>query len=219
MSRPNALCCLDATYCEGRLGLVGVDEVGRGAIAGPVVAVALLVEAAFYKEQFDPEALALIQDSKALTPHSREVAFQHLKRWQSQNYLTWALGYTRPATVDRLNVFHATALAMRHALDLLRKNSPADFSKYLVLIDGLPMPSLPYEHLALPQADTKSFAVAGASIVAKLTRDARMARHAQAPLYGFGQHKGYGTSGHFRALKLHGPSAAHRRSFLAKHLR
>jgi len=173
-----------------------VDEAGRGCLAGPVVAAAVLLP-----ERWSVEGVA---DSKALSPQRRE-ALAVLIREQA---LSWAIGRAEVAEIEALNILRATHLAMARALATLEP--PADFA----LVDGLPVPGLPCPHEAFPGADADCVCVAAASILAKTTRDQWMREYdAEFPGYGFAAHKGYATVAHREALHRQGPCALHRRTF------
>jgi len=181
---------------EGFAVLAGLDEAGRGALAGPVVAAAVVL---------DPSApLPGIRDSKQLPAAARTTLAALIK----EHALAWAIGVAASELVDRVNILRATHLAMREALDGLAVRPD------LVLVDGLAVPTLACPSRAIVQGDRHSYLIAAASIVAKVERDALMvALDAQHPQYGFAQHKGYGTAAHRQALAECGPCPAHRRSF------
>ena len=181
---------------RGHRLIAGVDEAGRGCLAGPVAAAAVILP-----EQFAVEG---IHDSKALTAVRRE---QLAERVQAEA-AAWAVGWASVAEIEERNILRATHLAMARALAAL---DPApDFA----LVDGLPVEGLPCPHQATPRADASCLCVAAASILAKVTRDRLMAdldeKH---PGYGFSTHKGYGTPAHLEALRRLGPCEAHRRTF------
>ncbi len=190
---------------KGRRRLAGVDEAGRGPLAGPVVAAALIFDRDFLiAEQFG--LLRGIDDSKRLSALQRERFYKLLT---GSPHVAWAVGQADPLEIDRINILRATHQAMARALAALPA-PPPDFA----LVDGLPVPGLPCPSLAIVQGDARSLSIAAASIVAKVTRDRIMsAFDLQYPLYGFARHKGYGTSEHTRALLAHGPCPIHRRSF------
>jgi ribonuclease HII len=185
-----------AFWQAGLLRVAGVDEAGRGPLAGPVVAAAVILP-----PDFNPVG---VRDSKKLSPPAREQARERIER----EACAVGVGLVEAAEIDRLNILRATHEAMRRALAALP--TPAD----AVLVDGLPVPGLHERCQALVKGDDKSVSVAAASIVAKVTRDAIMtAAHEQFPVYDFGRHKGYPTPDHLRALDEHGPCPLHRRSF------
>ena len=175
--------------------IAGVDEAGRGPWAGPVVAAAVIPPAA-------PCAIR-IDDSKRLTPLQRERAFAHLLERAEIGF-----GIVCAAEIDRRNILQASLLAMQHAIaDLPR---PPE----LILVDGLHVPLVTTPCWPFIHGDQRSYAIACASIMAKVLRDRLMAfYHTLAPGYGFHQHKGYGTALHAARLRRFGPSLFHRRTF------
>jgi ribonuclease HII len=179
----------------GYFRVAGVDEAGRGPLAGPVVAAAVILR--------DGECPEGVGDSKALSPARREALYRRLV-----STAHWAVGIAAVEEIDRLNILNATQLAMRRALEAL--TPPADFA----LVDGLPVKGLPVPHRAIVRGDARCLSISAASIIAKVTRDRMMLDlHNQYPVYGFDRHKGYGTPQHLRALGEHGPCPSHRRSF------
>jgi ribonuclease HII len=188
-----------AAWRGGARRIAGIDEAGRGPLAGPVVAAAVLLP-------FDFD-LTGINDSKKLSPDARASAFARLL---ADTRVIVGVGLSEPDEIDRINILRATHEAMRRALAALGGDTP-DF----VLVDGLPVPHLHPRCTALVKGDSRSASIAAASIVAKVTRDRLMAGqyHAAHPEYDFARHKGYPTPDHLRALAQHGPCAIHRRSF------
>ncbi|ADI15713.1 ribonuclease HII [Truepera radiovictrix] len=175
--------------------LAGVDEAGRGALAGPVVAAAVVL----------PRGDHPFRDSKTLSPAARETLAEEVRR----RALAWAVGCASASEVDRLNVLQATHLAAQRALCALAGRVAVDG----LVTDFLKLP-FPGPVLAVPKADATSVQVAAASLLAKTVRDALMRRLGERyPAYGFARHKGYGSSTHLRALAAHGPCPEHRRSF------
>jgi ribonuclease HII len=187
-----------AAWAEGRL-LVGVDEVGRGPLAGPVVAAAVVF----------PAGCAVIEglrDSKTL-PAARRVELAAVVRGVA---LFVGLGAASVCEIDRLNIRVATAVAMRRALARVLPR----VQRAAVLLDGLPMPELGCEHEALVDGDAHCHSVAAAGVVAKTVRDALMQRLARRhPGYGWDTNVGYGTDAHQAGLRALGPTRHHRRSF------
>lgn len=176
--------------------VAGVDEVGRGCLAGPVVAAAVVLDPA--------RPVRGLRDSKLLTPAARERLYGRIV----EQAAAWALGQAGAREVDRLNVRRAALRAMRDAVMALVP-LPG-----FVLVDGFPIPDLPIAQRPVVGGDRRCAAIAAASIVAKVTRDRQMrALHAADPRYGFDRHKGYATAAHLAALARCGPSPAHRRSF------
>jgi len=177
--------------------IVGVDEAGRGPLAGPVVAAAVVLP-----EDFSGEGL---DDSKRLTARRRAEWFERLTGGEA---LKWFAAVVEPVEIDRINILRATHQAMAEAVGGLGVEPGT------CLIDGLPVPGFPWPHEAVVKGDSKSLSIAAASVIAKVTRDRLMEELAQKfPQYGFERHKGYGTKGHLDALRRHGPCRAHRRSF------
>lgn len=189
---------------NGAVRLAGVDEAGRGPLAGPVVAAALVFDRAFLEaEQYG--VLQAINDSKRLTESQRDDGYALLTR--SCPCLV-GVGIADVAEIDNLNILRATHLAMARALGAL--TPIPDFA----LVDGLPVPGLPCPSRAIVGGDGRSLSIAAASIIAKVTRDRMMGElDSLYPGYGFARHKGYGTRAHMEALLHLGPSPAHRRSF------
>lgn len=176
--------------------LAGIDEVGRGPLVGAVVAAAVILDPA--------RPIAGLGDSKALSARRREALDVEIR----ERALAFAVAEATAAEVDELNIYHATHLAMRRAIDAL---APA--AEYL-LVDGNRLPGHHLPGQAVVKGDARHPAIAAASILAKVARDAQMAeldgRH---PEYGFARHKGYPTREHLAALERHGPLPEHRRSF------
>lgn len=176
--------------------IAGVDEAGRGPLAGPVVAAAVIL---------DPEQpIAGLNDSKVLSESARERLFDEIMA----RAICSSLGQASVEEIDRLNILQASLLAMRRAVLGLR------LPPRLVLVDGNRIPVLPMRCEALVRGDALVPAISAASIVAKVTRDRWCLRYHQSyPDYGFAQHKGYGTPQHLAALQAHGACPEHRRSF------
>jgi ribonuclease HII len=195
-------------YACGFRYIAGIDEAGRGPLAGPVVAAAVILPQAFAHHE--------IRDSKLLTVKQRERLAPVIK----SNAVSWGLGVVDVEEIDRSNILKATLMAMAQACEALMP--PADY----LLIDGnqtIPLEILRLgrnskEHAprqeAIIKGDRICFSIAAASIVAKVARDEMMiALDASYPQYGFAGHKGYGSAAHLEALRRHGPSPVHRRSF------
>jgi ribonuclease HII len=183
--------------------VAGVDEAGRGPLAGPVIAAAVILP-----ETLDgplKKALSRLDDSKKLRPKIREELFITLT---TDPNICWALGESNVEEIGDLNILRATALAMRRALLALTR-TPAH-----ALVDGLPVRDLPVPQTALVGGDGLSLSIAAASVIAKVTRDRIMDELDHAfPQYGFGRHRGYGTSEHLKQLNQYGPCQHHRRGF------
>ena len=185
------------TWDAGYVRVAGIDEVGRGPLAGPVMAACVVLPPGF--------ALDGIRDSKKLSARQREKAEARIRA----EAVAVGLGSVEPETIDRINILQATHEAMRLAFAQI--DPLPDF----VLIDGLPIREFPCENRkALVQGDSHSVSIAAASIVAKVARDRLMCAYdAVYPQYGFAGHKGYGSAKHMDALREHGPCPLHRRSF------
>lgn len=182
--------------------IAGVDEVGRGSLAGPVVACAIVMPP-------DSRALRGVDDSKMLTPLARERLVSQIV----ERAVSLGIGAASAREIDRINIYHASTLAMKRALARL-KISPDH-----VLIDGRPIRALGVEHHGIVDGDDKCFSIACASIVAKVTRDRLMASLARRhPHYSWDHNCGYATRRHIDALQAHGSCAHHRQSFVVKAL-
>ena len=197
MSRPSARRTIEnAVRRLGFARVAGVDEVGRGSLAGPVVVAAVVL---------DPDRpIGGVRDSKLLTPAARDRLHDQILA----RALAWTLAVAESHEVDRLNVHRASLLAMRDAVTSLAPLP--DF----VLVDGFAIPDLFIPQRRIVQGDRRCAAIAAASIVAKVTRDRQMrALHEIDPRYGFDRHKGYATRAHLTAVARFGYSSVHRRSF------
>jgi ribonuclease HII len=176
--------------------IAGVDEAGRGPLAGPVMAAAVIL---------NPEKPILgLADSKKLTEKQREKIFFIIQ----ENALAWAVARAEVEEIDRINILQASMLAMQRAVEALK------ISPHLALIDGNRCPLLACKAHAIIQGDQTEPAISAASIIAKVTRDREMlVLHEQYPQYGFAKHKGYPTKDHIAALEKYGPCDIHRRSY------
>src|SRR5436309_978439 len=181
----------------GVVRVAGIDEAGRGALAGPVVAAAVVLPEKFRHRR--------LNDSKQLAPELREEIYCELVAIPE---LRWTIGIVDSIEIDRINILRASHRAMRLAIETLIE--PPEH----VLIDGLPVIPFPFPQTAIVDGDCLSLSIAAASVIAKVTRD-RMMRDfcAQFPQYCFSQHKGYGTELHLLKLHEFGPCPIHRRSF------
>jgi ribonuclease HII len=180
----------------GFVCVAGVDEVGRGCLAGPVMAGAVVL---------DPDRhIPGLADSKALTDKARERLYDEIV----VKAITWAVAAAEPVEIDAINIHQATLQVMRRAVLALTPLPDA------VLVDAFRIPSLPMAQRGVVKGDRQCAAIAAASIVAKVTRDRLMDRlHVDDPRYGFDRHKGYATAEHLSAVSRYGYSAIHRRSF------
>lgn len=177
--------------------VAGVDEAGRGPLAGPVSVAAVVLPTDFEH--------AVLDDSKRLSEKQRERLYEELT---SSPAVAWHCVLVSAREVDEKNILRATHEGMRRAV------SGLGFQVDAALIDGRPIPQFPIRHVALVKGDSLSYSIAAASVIAKVTRDRWMVRLAEShPGYGFEVHKGYGTPAHLRALRELGPCPEHRRSF------
>ena len=181
----------------GHAIVAGIDEAGRGPLAGPVTVAAVVLPADFTH--------AVLNDSKQLTEKKREAIYEEIT---ADPRIRWHCCVIEPDEIDRINILQATWEGMRRSALALDPRPDA------VLIDGKPVKKYPLPQVALVKGDSLSFSIAAASVIAKVTRDRIMMRLAEEfPQYGFEIHKGYPTPQHLAALKEHGPCPQHRRSF------
>lgn len=186
-----------ALQARGLHVVAGIDEAGRGPLAGPVSAAAVILPPSFSCPGLD--------DSKKLSAATRDRLFEYLT---THSEIQWSVAMADLAEIDALNILGATHLAMRRAAQGL---SPQPDH---CLIDGLPVKNFPFAHDGVVKGDSLSLSIAAASIIAKVTRDRIMKEIcAEFPQYGFSRHQGYGTKGHLDAIRTHGPCRHHRRSF------
>lgn len=184
-------------FKQGLLCVAGIDEVGRGPLAGPVVAAAVILPVKFRHKR--------LNDSKKLSAETREEIYVELT---GSVEIHWHAAVVDVEEIDRINILRASHQAMRLAVEGLR------VTPQHVLIDGLPVRPFPIPQTALVDGDALSFSIAAASVIAKVTRDRIMVEmHALYPDYDFDRHKGYSTPGHLAKLHKHGPCPIHRRSF------
>lgn len=187
----------ESAMLNGYKTVAGVDEAGRGPLAGPVVCAACIIP---------PEVFIVgVNDSKQLTPKQRSIIFEELT---SHPDITYGVGIVAVEVIDTINILQATIQGMLKAVDALK--IVPDF----LLVDGLKLPHPKISSQKMIRGDANSFAIAAASIIAKETRDRIMIEyHEEWPHYGFAQHKGYGTAFHCEALQKFGPCSIHRKSF------
>ena len=177
--------------------VAGIDEAGRGPLAGPVVAAAVILP----KDIFLP----FLNDSKKVTEKRRDVLFDEIK----QNAIAYGIGIASNTLIDEINILQATDEAMREAINALEKTPD------VLLVDAVHIPDINIKQVGIVKGDAKSVNIAAASILAKVTRDRIMAEYDKIyPEYGFASNKGYGTATHIAALKEVGPCAIHRKSFI-----
>jgi len=180
----------------GFVHVAGVDEVGRGCLAGPVVAAAVVLH--------PDRHIAGVCDSKLVAAAERERLYDCIV----QHAVTWAVAGADPAEIDRINIHQASLRAMQRAVLALAPLPD------IVLVDAFRVPDLPMPQRGVPHGDRRCSAIAAASIIAKVTRDRQMlALHAEDPRYGFDRHKGYATADHLDAVARFGYSQMHRRTF------
>ncbi len=191
-------------FADGYRNVIAVDEVGMGCLAGPVVVCAVSLPKNFFKKDY--KQLRGVRDSKLLAASQREVFAEELL---SVPNFKFQIAYSYPKTIDKVNIYRATRLAMRRAI------VKSGVSRCIVLIDGkTKIDGLNLPQLAIVKGDRKVFSIACASIIAKVYRDKMMVKYAKRyPQYAFEKHKGYGTKLHQSRLAQFGPSPIHRRSF------
>jgi ribonuclease HII len=184
--------------------VAGVDEAGRGPLAGPVVAAAAILPP-HWAETGLPAGLAGLNDSKQLTEAQREKYFEFLT---ACGEIEFAIAAVNAGVIDEINILQATHRAMNGALAQLNPLPPH------ALVDGRPVKTLRVPQTAIVKGDARSYSIAAASVLAKVTRDRLMREfHAQFPEYGFAEHKGYGTAKHLAAIAAHGACPIHRKTF------
>ncbi len=193
-----------ALLAQGVTRIAGVDEAGRGPLAGPVVAAAVIFPVEWIRQGFSAD-WAELNDSKQLTERKRERFFELIT---AAKEVVQAIAIVDAPTIDRLNILQATHHAMNEALAQLGVKAEH------ALVDGLKVPSLRWPQTPIVKGDSLSYSIAAASVLAKVTRDRMMHSYdREFPAYGFAVHKGYGTKQHLAAITEHGPCAIHRRSF------
>lgn len=184
---------------KGYKSVCGVDEAGRGPLAGPVCAAAVIL----------PEGIIIdgVNDSKKLSEKKRESLFDVIR----EQALSYSIAYATVDEIEEINILNATMLAMRRAIDGL--DIKADYA----MIDGNKIPPIDIDAECIVKGDAKSMSIACASILAKVSRDRLLYKYAEEyPMYGFDKHKGYGTKAHREAILKYGPCPYHRKSFLKK---
>lgn len=190
---------------QGNRFVAGIDEAGRGPLAGPVVAAAVIFSTSL------PNALPpFVDDSKKLTARQRQRAY----KWIMSEARAFGVGIVNAADIDRINIRQAAMLAMRKAIDAL------EVSPQHLLVDGHPLEAPPFPQTPIIKGDSKSLSIGAASIIAKVVRDQIMQEYAlDFPVYDFANNKGYGTQKHIDAILRNGFCPIHRRSFRPKQLR
>jgi ribonuclease HII len=199
---PDVLLYEKEAWASGFLRLAGIDEAGRGPLAGPVVAAALIFDPDYIQREL-VETFGTLTDSKAMTAKRREDYFSLLTESECA---TIGIGIINSSEIDEINILKATHKAMGVAAEQI--------SPQFALVDGLPVKGLPCESRSIVKGDSLSISISAASIIAKVTRDHIMVElDHKYPEYGFAQHKGYGTKQHLAALHQHGAISEHRKSF------
>ena len=196
LARLEAMCAYEREYAACT-AICGIDEAGRGPLAGPVAAGAVILPK-------DCRILYL-NDSKKLSPARRDALFDEIR----EKAVAFSIGISSPERIDEINILQATYEAMRKAVAGLSVQPD------LLLNDAVTIPEVQIRQVPIVKGDAKSVSIAAASILAKVTRDRMMEEYdAMWPEYGFAKHKGYGTAQHIAALKEYGPCPIHRRSFI-----
>ena len=193
--------------------IIGVDEAGRGPLAGPVMAAAVAI---MINDKCEELLNLGVNDSKKLSPKKREEIFKILT---SHPLVLWSVGEASEKEIDEINILQASLLAMRRAVEkLMDKNDRLERENFFVYIDGREViPNLTANQKSIINGDAKIFSIAAASIIAKVTRDWLMLKYAEKyPQYGFEKHKGYGTKQHYEMIEKHGICRIHRKTFLKK---
>ena len=197
------------SYAATHSFIAGVDEAGRGPLAGPVVAACCILP--------EDAVILHLNDSKKLSEKRREALFPEIQ----ENAIAYGVGIVDEARIDEINILQADYEAMRIALqktsDMLKAKGLTDKGPDLLLNDAVTIPDVEIEQIPIIKGDAKSVSIAAASVLAKVTRDHLMQQYdTEYPQYGFAKHKGYGTAAHIAALKEFGPCPIHRRSFIKK---
>lgn len=221
----------DRHYLKHHSSLIGIDEVGRGAFAGPVVAAGVWLTPTFFKKRSLHALTKNVADSKVLSPSARCAIFENVVAWQAAGLLRFSIQEAGVEEIETHNILGATILAMKRVLIALgltptpEHNTlplfpefeicPLGTNQPLILIDGKPLKNFPWHHTSIIKGDSKSLSIALASIIAKVNRDHFMTTLEKSyPAYNFSTHKGYGTPAHQAAIIKAGPSIHHRPSFL-----
>ncbi len=200
LKRVEDMCAYEKQYADHPF-ICGIDEAGRGPLAGPVIAGAVIL----------PKdcRILYINDSKKLSPKRRDALFDEI----NEKAISVATGLVSPMRIDEDNILQATYLAMKMAVINLKQRPD------LLLIDAVTLPETPTPQVPIIKGDAKSISIAAASIIAKVTRDRIMEQYDEIyPEYGFAKHKGYGTAEHIAAIRKYGPCPIHRMTFIQKFL-
>jgi len=202
MKNPDVLLYEKEAWSSGFLRLAGIDEAGRGPLAGPVVAAAVIFDPEYIQLELAP-TFGRLTDSKVMSEKLREEYFKVLTESSS---IIIGVGMIEAEEIDQINILKATHKAMAIAA--------SQISPQFALVDGLPVKGLPCESRSIVKGDALSISISAASIIAKVTRDRIMVNlDRQYPEYGFAKHKGYGTRQHLAALRKYGAIPAHRKTF------
>lgn len=230
----------DLRAIEDNDRLIGVDESGRGALAGPVVAAAVCLDKKFYDSEWCKREAHAIEDSKQLSAVQRENLFAEFKMLKKKGLIDAEVGIASVEQIEKHNILGATRIAMQQAVEGIASHKDNTVSlpsiekednlfheeviegdvppsRICIMVDGRPLRPFPYSHVAVVAGDAKSLVIAMASIIAKVTRDTLMMEiDRNYPQYGFAHHKGYGTTRHQAAILNGGPTPVHRVLFLRK---
>ena len=199
---PDILLYEKEAWMSGFLRLAGIDEAGRGPLAGPVVAAALIFDPEYIKKEHK-KTFKRLTDSKVMTEKSRDEFFELLN---NSSWISIGVGIVEADEIDQINILKATHKAMAMAAQQINPQ--------YALVDGLPVKGLPCESRSIVKGDALSISISAASVIAKVTRDRIMVQlDEKYPEYGFAQHKGYGTKQHIASLQKYGATPAHRKTF------
>ncbi|MFI3291518.1 MAG: ribonuclease HII [Opitutales bacterium] len=233
----NKLASFDIEHLRLRTYFTGVDEAGRGALAGPVCAAAFLADEKFYDRLDDFKILAQLNDSKQLKSEQRDTIYFELIELKKKGIVDFEWAFASVEEIEKINILEATKLAMKRALDQLNnrnelnyalmqnrlelfESSTPNLAQSEIFVDGKPLKNFKYKHFSIIKGDSKSFAIAAASVVAKVNRDKLMIDLAKTyKHYAIEQHKGYATALHCERLSELGLSPIHRKSFVETMLR
>lgn len=235
--KSHRLRAFDRKHLKSRIGLIGVDEAGRGALAGPVVAAAVAARGDFYESEWCKRNASNINDSKLLSLDQREDLYGKLRWLEREGRIFIGVGRGSVSEIEDHNILGATQIAMKRAVEEILEaaavlphdpdplfdrapvsgEQPETLSNWLILVDGKPMKNLGYPHQAVVKGDSTALCIAMASIVAKVTRDRiMMALDCEYPHYDLASSKGYATVLHRTAILDNGPTKIHRPLFLRK---
>lgn len=226
----------DKGFLKNYPALIGIDESGRGCLAGPVVAAGVFIDKNFQIEK-EKDILSEVNDSKKLSEEKRQKLYSEFESWENKGWIRFAWAQASVTEIDTFNIFRASGLAMHRVVEKLLNKIPEAIwppkmdedmplwnrwretatKRAKIIIDGKPIKKLLYVHEAIVKGDAKSLVIAMASIIAKVMRDRLMGELAQeCPCYGLEVHKGYATQEHRAAIREHGTSEYHRKLFVQK---